>query len=133
MALPISLSINSHEGWICTLYNVREHCYSTRWTFSSCPFILKLCTVWQYFSAFAFSFVSYKPGTWTVYYKYKHTTTEIVCNTCLFMTDLHKHLNKVSRRRFFSHNTEPERGKEEGGEEERDICTIHNFFTFTLL
>ena len=27
------------------------------------PFILKLCTVWQYFSAFAFSFVSYKPVT----------------------------------------------------------------------
>ena len=31
------------------------------------PFILKLCTVWQYFSAFAFSFVSYKPGTLTVH------------------------------------------------------------------
>ena len=31
------------------------------------PFILKLCNVWQYFSASAFSFVSYKPGTWTVY------------------------------------------------------------------
>ena len=31
------------------------------------PFILKLCTVWQYFSAFAFSFVSYRPGTLTVY------------------------------------------------------------------
>ena len=29
--------INSHEGWIHTMYNVvREHCYSTRWTFSSC-------------------------------------------------------------------------------------------------
>ena len=28
------------------------------------PFILKLCTVWQYFSASAFIFVSYKPGTW---------------------------------------------------------------------
>ena len=27
------------------------------------PFILKLCTVWQYFSASAFSFVSSKPGT----------------------------------------------------------------------
>ena len=27
------------------------------------PFILKLCNVWQYFSASAFSFVSYKPGT----------------------------------------------------------------------
>ena len=31
------------------------------------PFILKLCNVWQYFSASAFSFVSYKPGTSTVY------------------------------------------------------------------
>ena len=29
-------------------------------------FILKLCNVWQYFSASAFSFVSYKPGTPTV-------------------------------------------------------------------
>ena len=27
------------------------------------PFILKLCNVWQYFSASAFSFVSYKPET----------------------------------------------------------------------
>ena len=27
------------------------------------PFILKLCNVWQYVSASAFSFVSYKPGT----------------------------------------------------------------------
>ena len=27
------------------------------------PFILKLCNVWQYFSASAFSFVTYKPGT----------------------------------------------------------------------
>ena len=27
------------------------------------PFILKLCTVLQYFSVSAFSFVSYKPGT----------------------------------------------------------------------
>ena len=26
-------------------------------------FILKLCNVWQYVSASAFSFVSYKPGT----------------------------------------------------------------------
>ncbi len=49
------------------------------------------------------------------------------------MTDPINHLNKVSGRRFFSHNTEPERGREEGGEEEREICTICNFFTFTLL
>jgi len=34
--------INSHEGWICTLYNVREHCYSTRWTFSSCPIYFEI-------------------------------------------------------------------------------------------
>ena len=27
------------------------------------PFTLKLCTVWQYLSASAFSFVSYKPRT----------------------------------------------------------------------
>ena len=27
------------------------------------PFVLKLCNVWQYFSASAFSFVSYKPET----------------------------------------------------------------------
>ena len=27
------------------------------------PFTLKLCSVWQYFFASAFSFVSYKPGT----------------------------------------------------------------------
>ena len=59
--------------------------------------------------------------------------TEIVCNTFLIMTDPIKHLNKVSGRRFCSHNTEPERGREEGGEEEREICTICNFFTFTLL
>ena len=31
------------------------------------PFILKLCNVWQYFAASAFNFVSYKPGTLTVY------------------------------------------------------------------
>ena len=36
------------------------------------------------------------------------------------MTDPIKHLNKVSGRRFFSHNTEPEQGREEGGEEERE-------------
>ena len=46
------------------------------------------------------------------------------------MTDPIKHLNKVSGRTFFlitlSH-------REEGGEGEREICTICNFFTFTLL
>ena len=46
------------------------------------------------------------------------------------MTDPIKHLNKVSGRRFFlitlSH-------REEGGEEEREIRTFCNFFTFTLL
>ena len=48
------------------------------------------------------------------------------------MTDPIKHPNKVSGRRFFSPpNTEPERGREEGGEE-GEICTIYNFFTFTL-
>ena len=31
------------------------------------PFILELCNVWQYFSASAFSSVSYKPETPTVY------------------------------------------------------------------
>ena len=40
------------------------------------------------------------------------------------MTDPIKHLTKVSGRGFFSHNTEPERGREEGVEEEREICTI---------
>ena len=53
--------------------------------------------------------------------------TEIVCNTFLMMTDPIKHLNKVSGRRIFSHNTESERGREEGGEEEREICTICSF------
>ena len=43
------------------------------------------------------------------------------------MTDPIKHLNKVSGRRIFSHNTESERGREEGGEEEREICTICSF------
>ena len=94
------------------------------------PFILKLCTVWQYFSASAFSFVSYKPGTWTVYEKYKYPDTEIVCNTFLIMTDPIKHLNKVSGRRFCLITLSQ---KEKGGEEEREICTICNFFTFRLL
>ena len=49
------------------------------------------------------------------------------------MSDPIKHLNKVSGRRFFSHNTEPERRREEGGEEEREICTVCNLFTYTLL
>ena len=59
------------------------------------PFILKLCAVWQYFFCFCIQF-------------------------CI-MTDPIKHLNKVSGRRFFlitlSH-------REEGGEEEGEICTI---------
>ena len=45
------------------------------------------------------------------------------------MTDPIKLLNKVSGRKIIlitlSH-------REEGGEEEREICTIYNFFTFTL-
>ena len=36
--------------------------------------------------------------------------TEIDCNTFLIMTDPIKHLNKVSGRRFFSYNTEPQGG-----------------------
>ena len=45
------------------------------------------------------------------------------------MTNPIKHLKKLSGRRFFlitvSH-------REEGGEEEREICTVCSFFTFTL-
>ena len=57
--------INSHEGWICTMSENTATLLDE--PLVPVPFILKLCTVWQYFSASAFSFVSYKPGTWTVY------------------------------------------------------------------
>ena len=67
MALPISC-INSHEGWIYTIISIPENTA----TLLDEPlvlvlFILKLGKVWQSFSASAFNFVSYKPGTWTVY------------------------------------------------------------------
>ena len=90
-------------------------------------FILKLCNVWQYFSASAFNFVSYKPGTWTVYYKYKYPDTEIVCNTFLTMTDPINHLKKVSGRWFFSLLTLSQR---EG--ERREVRKRGRFVQFAI-
>ena len=122
--------INSHEGWICTLYNVREHCYSTRWTFSSCPIYFEIILCMAMLFCFCIQFCKLQARD-------LNCLPEIQVprhwNSLQYI--YHKHLNKVSGRRFFflSHNTEPERGREEGGEEEREICTICNFFTFTLL
>ena len=56
--------INSYEGWICTM---SENTATLLGEPSVLVRSLKFCNVWQYFSASAFSFVSYKPGTWTVY------------------------------------------------------------------
>ena len=111
--------INSHEGWMCRMYNVREHCYSTRWTFSSCP-------IWNYvmygniFSASALNcrdlncLLEIKVGTCI-----SEIDTEIVCITFLMMTDPIKHLNKVRWRRIFLialSQREGERGRSWGGE-----------------
>ena len=64
MALPISLSIQ------ILMKDEYVHCTMSENTATlldeplvPVPFILKLCNVRQYSSAFAFSFVSYKPGT----------------------------------------------------------------------
>ena len=46
------------------------------------------------------------------------------------MADPVKHMNKVSGRRYFLITLSQ---REEGGEEERKIRTVCNFFTFTLL
>ena len=44
--------INSHEGWMCTMYNVKEYCYSTRWTLSSCPIYFEIVSCTAIFFCF---------------------------------------------------------------------------------
>ena len=68
MALPVSLSI------YILMKDEYVHCTMSENTatlldepLAVVPFTLKLCNIWQYFSASAFSFVSYKQGTSTVY------------------------------------------------------------------
>ena len=100
------VNINSHEGWICSMY--REHCYSTRWTFSSCPIYFVICNVMYGKVLLLLHLILWVTSqglelfTWsTSTQKYKYPDTEIVCNTFLIMTDPINHLYKVSERRFF--------------------------------
>ena len=120
--------INFHEGWICTLYNVREHCYFTRWTFSFCPICFEIMYCMAIFFCFCSQFCKLQARDLNCLPEILYPDTEIVCNTFLIVTDPIKHPNKVSGRRFFLITL----SQREGGEEEREICTICNFFTFTL-
>ena len=103
--------IDFHEGWICTLYNVREHCYSTRWTFSSCPI-----SCMAIFFCFCIQFCKLQARDLN----------------CLLEIQVPRHWNglqyishydwssypseKSEWKKIFSHNTEPERGGRWGGE-----------------
>ena len=125
------VNINSHEEWICTLHNVREHCYSIRWTLVPVPlfwnYVLYQCMA--IFFCFCIQFCKLQARDLN----------------CLLEIQVSRHWNSLqyishydwsnltpeqSEWKIFSHNTEPERGGSWGGEGD---CTICNFFTFTLL
>ena len=118
--------INSHAGWICTLYNVREHCYSARWTFSSCPIYFEIMYCMAIIFCFSIQFCKLQPRDLNCLLEIqvpRHWNS-------LQCMSLYDWSNKVRGRRFFLITLSQ---REEGGEEEREIGAICSFFTFTLL
>ena len=123
--------INSHEGWICTLYNVQEHSYSTRWTFSSCPIYFEIMYRMAIFFCFCIQFCKLQARDLNCLLEIQvpRHWNSLQYHVSLWLIQLNIWTKWVEEDLFLITLSQ----REKGGEEEREICTICSFFTFTLL